>query len=165
MKQISRESPPTVPVRPRVSSNFYAMLQYSMTNKVSLTRRCCSRAESSTSMTTSRAIAVHGFWGVGGFAGDTSPLSLPVQNLMRTTELFSARRHSVYVIACVFSSLFPAALCHATCALIQNNCFSFSPGAPSSHCDTFPRHIYSKCSWLFSVGQGSVWLVSCCKPV
>lgn len=64
MKQIPRESQPTVPIRPRVSSNFYAMLQYSMTNKVSLTRRCRSYAESSTSMMTSWAIAVHGFEGL-----------------------------------------------------------------------------------------------------
>lgn len=92
---------------PRVNSNFYAMLQYSMTNKVSLTRRCCSWAESSTCMMTSRVIVVHGFRGVGGFGVDASPLSLSVQILMGTTELFSVRRHSVYVIA--LSSLFPSA--------------------------------------------------------
>lgn len=46
-------------------------------------------------MMTSRAKAVRVFWGVVGFGGDASPLSLPVQNLMGTTELFSTSKHSV----------------------------------------------------------------------
>lgn len=55
--------------------------------------------------------------GVGGFGGGASPLSLPVQILMGTTELFSTCRHSVYVIACLQFAL-PLSLSHVTCALI-----------------------------------------------
>lgn len=48
-------------------------------------------------------------------------------------------------------------LFHVMCALIQNNRFSFSPGAPSSCCNTFPRHtevftaVFSRprqCDWF-----------------
>lgn len=164
MKQIPREPPPTVSVRPRVSSNFYAMLQYSMTNKVSLTRRCCLSAESSTSMTTSRAIAVRGFLGARWFRW-RHPLSLPVQNMTGTTELFSTCRHSVYVIACVFTSLFPLSLFHVIRALIQNNCFS---SLLLEHLP--PVAIPSRGTFTVSV-RGCVqsamkaWLVSCCEPV
>ncbi len=157
MKQISRESPPTVPVRPRVSSNFYAMLQYSMTNKVSLTRRCCSRAESSTSMMTSRAIAVHGFWRGGWWFCWRRLPSQPSCSKSDEDDWIIQHTQALSLCYCLcLQFTLPLSLCHATCALIQNNCFSFSPGAPSSCCNTFPRHIYSKCSLLFSVGQGSV---------
>lgn len=160
MKQISRESPPTVP--PRVSSNFYAMLQYSMTNKVSLTRRCCSQAESSASMTTSWAIAVGSFLEGSVVFRRRRPLRLPASNLMGTTELFSTRRHSLYIIACVFSSLFPSALFHVRFALIRSNRSSFPPehlppvATPSQ--DTFTVSVNLQ-------SAKNMWLVSCCEPV
>lgn len=81
--------------RPRLSSNFYAILRYSMTNKVSFTKSCPTRAW---------------WWCPRGWRfGEAFTLGLSVQNLTGTDELFSIRsRHSLYVVAPVsFNSQTP----------------------------------------------------------
>lgn len=85
------------------------MLQYSMTNKVSLTRRCCSRAEKLHKHDDIPCNSSLRFVGGSPVLAWRRRLSVPVPNLTETTELFSTRRHSVCVIACVLSSVLPAA--------------------------------------------------------
>lgn len=157
MKQISRESPPTVPIHPRVSSNFYAMLQYSMTNKVSHTRRCCSQAESSMSMMTSQAIAVHVFFGKGWWFCRRRLPSQPSCSKSDGDDWIIQHSQALSLCYCVcLQFTLPCSLRHVTCALIQNNSSSFSPGAPPVATPFFRDTFTVKCSWLLSVSQESV---------